>query len=95
MTALLSIDGVSKRFRGLLAVDNASFRVTQIRLFGIRLRNALIRMTFKADPRCLVRQATARRVLVGNCARSSHIQGRAIVRDSGLESMTSGTETRR
>jgi branched-chain amino acid transport system ATP-binding protein len=28
MTALLSVDGVSKRFRGLLAVDRVSFKVT-------------------------------------------------------------------
>jgi branched-chain amino acid transport system ATP-binding protein len=35
MTALLSIDGVSKRFRGLLAVDNASFRVTQGSMFAV------------------------------------------------------------
>ena len=35
MTALLSIDGVSKRFRGLLAVDNASFRVTQGSIFAV------------------------------------------------------------
>jgi branched-chain amino acid transport system ATP-binding protein len=35
MTALLSIDGVSKRFRGLLAVDNASFRVMQGSIFAV------------------------------------------------------------
>ena len=35
MTAILSIDGVSKRFRGLLAVDNASFRVTQGSIFAV------------------------------------------------------------
>jgi branched-chain amino acid transport system ATP-binding protein len=35
MTALLSIDGVSKRFRGLLAVDNASVRVTQGSIFAV------------------------------------------------------------
>jgi branched-chain amino acid transport system ATP-binding protein len=35
MTALLSIDGVSKRFRGLLAVDNASFRMTQGSIFAV------------------------------------------------------------
>jgi branched-chain amino acid transport system ATP-binding protein len=35
MTALLSIDGVSKRFRGLLAVDNASLRVTQGSIFAV------------------------------------------------------------
>ncbi len=35
MNALLSIDGVSKRFRGLLAVDNASFRVTQGSIFAV------------------------------------------------------------
>ncbi len=27
MTALLSVDGVTKRFRGLLAVDRVSFEV--------------------------------------------------------------------
>jgi branched-chain amino acid transport system ATP-binding protein len=35
MNALLSIDGVSKRFRGLLAVDNASFRVSQGSIFAV------------------------------------------------------------
>ena len=35
MNVLLSIDGVSKRFRGLLAVDNASFRVTQGSIFAV------------------------------------------------------------
>jgi branched-chain amino acid transport system ATP-binding protein len=35
MTALLSIDGVSKRFRGLLAVDNASFQVMQGSIFAV------------------------------------------------------------
>ena len=35
MTALLSIDGVSKRFRGLLAVDNTSFQVTQGSIFAV------------------------------------------------------------
>ena len=35
MNALLSIDGVSKRFRGLLAVDNASFRVPQGSIFAV------------------------------------------------------------
>jgi branched-chain amino acid transport system ATP-binding protein len=35
MTALLSIDGVSKRFRGLLAVDNVSFRVAQGSIFAV------------------------------------------------------------
>ena len=35
MTALLSIDTVSKRFRGLLAVDNVSFRVAQGAIFAV------------------------------------------------------------
>ena len=35
MTALLSIDTVSKRFRGLLAVDNVSFRVAQGSIFAV------------------------------------------------------------
>jgi branched-chain amino acid transport system ATP-binding protein len=35
MTELLSIDGVSKRFRGLLAVDNTSFEVTQGSIFAV------------------------------------------------------------
>jgi ATPase subunit of ABC transporter with duplicated ATPase domains len=35
MNALLSIDGVSKRFRGLLAVDNASFQVSQGSIFAV------------------------------------------------------------
>jgi len=35
MTALLSIDAVSKRFRGLLAVDNVSFRVAQGSIFAV------------------------------------------------------------
>ena len=35
MSALLSIDAVSKRFRGLLAVDNVSFRVTQGSIFAV------------------------------------------------------------
>lgn len=35
MNSLLSIAGVSKRFRGLLAVDNASFRVTQGSIFAV------------------------------------------------------------
>ena len=29
MSTLLSIDGISKRFRGLLAVDRLSFQVNQ------------------------------------------------------------------
>ena len=35
MSALLSIDAVSKRFRGLLAVDNVSFRVMQGSIFAV------------------------------------------------------------
>jgi branched-chain amino acid transport system ATP-binding protein len=35
MTALLTVDGVSKRFRGLLAVDNVSFRVAQGSIFAV------------------------------------------------------------
>ena len=35
MTALLSIDAVSKRFRGLLAVDNVSFRVARGSIFAV------------------------------------------------------------
>ena len=35
MTALLSIDAVSKRFRGLLAVDNVSLRVAQGSIFAV------------------------------------------------------------
>ena len=35
MNVLLSIDGVSKRFRGLLAVDNVSFRVAQGSIFAV------------------------------------------------------------
>ena len=35
MNALLSIAGVSKRFRGLLAVDNASFQVPQGSIFAV------------------------------------------------------------
>ena len=35
MTALLTIDSVSKRFRGLLAVDNVSFRVAQSSIFAV------------------------------------------------------------
>jgi len=35
MNALLSIDAVSKRFRGLLAVDNVSFRVAQGSIFAV------------------------------------------------------------
>ena len=35
MTALLSIDAVSKRFRGLLAVDSVSFRVAQGSIFAV------------------------------------------------------------
>jgi branched-chain amino acid transport system ATP-binding protein len=35
MSALLSIDAVSKRFRGLLAVDNVSFRVAQGSIFAV------------------------------------------------------------
>jgi branched-chain amino acid transport system ATP-binding protein len=35
MSVLLDVQGVSKRFRGLLAVDNASFRVAQGSIFAI------------------------------------------------------------
>ena len=35
MSALLAIDGVTKRFRGLLAVDNVSFSVAQGSIFAI------------------------------------------------------------
>jgi len=35
MSALLSIDAVSKRFRGLLAVDSVSFRVMQGSIFAV------------------------------------------------------------
>ena len=35
MSALLSIEAVSKRFRGLLAVDNVSFRVAQGSIFAV------------------------------------------------------------
>ena len=35
MSALLSIDAVSKRFRGLLAVDHVSFRVAQGSIFAV------------------------------------------------------------
>jgi branched-chain amino acid transport system ATP-binding protein len=35
MTALLSIDAVSKRFRGLLAVDDVSLRVAQGSIFAV------------------------------------------------------------
>jgi branched-chain amino acid transport system ATP-binding protein len=35
MTPLLSVDGVAKRFRGLLAVDNVSFRVAQGSIFAV------------------------------------------------------------
>ena len=35
MTVLLSVDAVSKRFRGLLAVDNVSFRVAQGSIFAV------------------------------------------------------------
>ena len=35
MTALLSVEAVSKRFRGLLAVDNVSFRVAQGSIFAV------------------------------------------------------------
>jgi ABC-type branched-subunit amino acid transport system ATPase component len=35
MTALLTIDSISKRFRGLLAVDNVSFRVAQSSIFAV------------------------------------------------------------
>jgi branched-chain amino acid transport system ATP-binding protein len=35
MTALLSLDSVSKRFRGLLAVDNVSFDVAEGEIFAV------------------------------------------------------------
>jgi len=35
MTALLSLNGVSKRFRGLLAVDNVSFEVPEGEIFAV------------------------------------------------------------
>src|SRR5947209_13265894 len=35
MTDLLSVAGVSKRFRGLLAVDNVSFRVARGSIFAV------------------------------------------------------------
>ena len=35
MTALLSVDGISKRFRGLLAVDRLSFEITQGSIFAV------------------------------------------------------------
>src|SRR2546429_8168293 len=35
MTALLTVDGVGKRFRGLLAVDNVSFRAAQGSFFAV------------------------------------------------------------
>src|SRR6266571_3325752 len=35
MTALLSVDGVSKRFRGLVAVDCASFAVAPGEIFAV------------------------------------------------------------
>ena len=47
MTALLSVDGVSKRFRGLLAVDNVSFRR------GARARSSRSSVrTARARPPC-------------------------------------------
>jgi len=35
MTALLKVNGVSKRFRGLVAVDNVSFAVEQATIFAV------------------------------------------------------------
>ncbi|TMJ92889.1 MAG: ATP-binding cassette domain-containing protein, partial [Alphaproteobacteria bacterium] len=35
MMDLLSVAGVSKRFRGLLAVDNVSFRVARGSIFAV------------------------------------------------------------
>ena len=35
MSTLLSIDGISKRFRGLLAVDRLSFQVNQGDMFAV------------------------------------------------------------
>ena len=35
MTALLTLDGVSKRFRGLVAVDQVSFAVPQGAIFAV------------------------------------------------------------
>ncbi len=35
MTALLSVDGASKRFRGLVAVDNVSFKVPEGAIFAV------------------------------------------------------------
>ena len=35
MTALLAIEAVSKRFRGLLAVDKVSFRVDEGAIFAV------------------------------------------------------------
>jgi len=35
MTALLTVGGVGKRFRCLLAVDNVSFRVAQGSIFAV------------------------------------------------------------
>ena len=47
MTPLLSVDGVSKRFRGLLAVDDVSFEVGAGDIFARdRARTA------PARPRC-------------------------------------------
>ena len=35
MSTLLSIDGISKRFRGLLAVDRLNFQVNQGDIFAV------------------------------------------------------------
>ena len=35
MTALLSVQSVSKRFRGLLAVDQVSFHVAEGEIFAV------------------------------------------------------------
>ena len=35
MSTLLSIDGISKRFRGLLAVDRLSFQVNEGDIFAV------------------------------------------------------------
>ena len=58
MNALLDVEGVSKRFRGLRAVDNASFRVSQGAIFALIGPNGAGKTTLVQPDR---RRAPARR----------------------------------